>query len=222
MKKILATCIVLFMAIFMTSCKKNEETVKVTDFPLDSVVEDLKLNDVKNGNSITEVDKSSKEYYDIKIASNKKDTLFTVVTNIDSIIKDNGDHFRSATVYPLTFTGELSDSIKSGIMNCVFSTAKLDNAMIGFEKELNMSTSWGLNVDVSRAVENYNNNIKNNQIAVVYIPTYVSYVKDGVELVSCYVMIPVYYEVTTSVVDKFYDVVVKDLVFNENNLLQSK
>lgn len=227
MKKIL-TLILMLCSFALVSCNSGQaDDSKRIDVPSSELVESLKLESVKNGKSIKEVDKTQKEYYEIKIAEDTPSTLFVYNSMLDGMLEEHGSSLQSINVNPLTFTAEITTTEAAKIMSEVFDASTgITKEALGLDFDLTASTSWTKALDAKDVVSAYNDGKRNNSLSIIYLPTYVEHVQNSKSVLTVYVFIPVYYEFTTYSDGKvessrFDNLPIPALTFNENNLLPS-
>ncbi len=227
MKKILTVLLVVFSFVLVSCNNGSKDDSKRIDVPSSELVETLKLESVKNGKSLKEVDKTQKEYYEIKIAEDTKSTLFVYNSMLDGLLEEHGNSLQTLNVNPLTFTAEITTTESSKIMSEVFdSTSGITKETLNLDFDLMTSTSWSNSISAKDVVNAYKDGKRDNSLSIIYLPTYVEHVQNSKSVLAVYVLIPVYYEITTFSNDKvesskFSGLPIHSLTFNENNLLPS-
>lgn len=227
MKKYLIIILLAF-TIVLTSCGGgSKDTNTRIDEPSNELYTALNLESVENGKTIKEVDTTKSEYYSIKIAEDAKSTLFVYSTNIDAMIEAQGTHLESFNVNPLTFSSQITTTETTKIMSELFDTETgITSETLGVDFNLKASTKWTRSIDADVVVDAYfNQNQRNNCVAIVYLPVQVEHVESSKTTLKVFVMIPVYYEITTYVDgviqgDAFKNIPTQNFTFTEDNLLK--
>lgn len=230
MKKIL-TALLLLVSMALVSCNNNtKDDTKRMDVPSNALITELKLESVKSGKTIKEIDTTKTEYYSIKIAEDAYSTLFAYNTSLDATIaqhEENGEKLQSFSVNPLTFTGEITSTETTQIINEIFDLETgITKEVLGVSFEIKVMNAWTATLDASSLLEAYRNDQRDNYLSVIYLPTLVEHISGGKSVLEAYVMVPVYYEFTTirqnvNSSDTVKEFPVQELTFNENNLLPS-
>lgn len=198
MKKILSIFLIAISVLLASCGKKDTETTTRIDNPSAETVASLKLEDVKNGKAIKEVS-DAEDYYVIKIANDAKASMFAHNTALDELIEANKKLLKTVNVSPLVFTSQIKEEEKTAIMKEVYdSKTGITKASLGVDFELKSAKKWTVELNCSDVVDAYlNSNQKNNNISKIYLPLYVErYAKNELTL-KVYVMLPVYYALTT-------------------------
>lgn len=198
MKKILSIFLIAISVLLASCGKKDTETTTRIDNPSAETVASLKLEDVKNGKAIKEVS-DAEDYYVIKIANDAKASMFAHNTALDELIDVNKKLLKTVNVSPLVFTSQIKEEEKTAIMKEVYdSKTGITKASLGVDFELKSAKKWTVELNCSDVVDAYlNSNQKNNNISKIYLPLYVErYAKNELTL-KVYVMLPVYYALTT-------------------------
>lgn len=221
MKKIL-TVFVLMLTLVLASCGTTQDTSIRKDNPSSEMNTLLGLDSVKNGKSINEVDTSSKDYYNIKLAEDKKSSLFVYNCMIDSVLKESEERLRFLTVNPLIFTADFTVDETTKIAGDLYSVLTKEYLGVGFD--INVSSSWGTTIDAKDVMQAYVDGQRDNSISIVYLPVYVEHYQNSQMVLSAFVIMPVYYEVTTFSNDKiqseaFNGYTIKDVKFAEGSTL---
>lgn len=223
MKKILAFLLIL-SSFTLASCK-GKDTTKRIDQPSEELIAEFQLDKVAEGVSIVEVDKSKKEYYDIKIASDAKSTLFVYNSMLDSTFEEHKELLRDVVVNPLVFKGAIYTDEKelTTICSTVFDSKKgLTGERLGVSFDLITTTTWTSKVDAREAVDAYlNDGVKNNCVSIIYLPIKVEHVDNSKSVLESHILMPIYYELTTytdGVIasDKFAGFEIKEIEFNDS------
>lgn len=227
MKKILAL-LLMVASLTLASCGGKKDDTKRIDQPNEQIALDLKLEDVKNGNSIVEVDTSKKEYYDIKMAQDANSTLFVYNVMIDDQFESNGSLIRDAQVKPLIFTNKIHEEEAIEICSTVFDPKEgITKEELGVSFDIIARTNWVASISLEDAYNAYiNNDVRNNCISIVYLPVLVEHVENSKSVLEIFVMMPVYYEVTTitdGVIasEAFNGLPVKEFIFTEEYVLST-
>lgn len=230
MKKIF-TVLLLLISMTLVSCNNNsKDDTKRMDVPSSDLITELKLETVKNGKTLKEIDTTKTEYYSIKIAEDAHSTLFAYNTSLDATIdlhEEKGEKLQSFSVNPLTFTGEITSTEATQIISEIFDAETgITKELLGISFELKTMNAWTTAMDVSSLLEAYRDGQRDNYLSVIYLPTLVEHISGGKSVLEAYVIVPVYYEFTTiqqnvnssNIIKEFP---VHELTFNENNLLPS-
>lgn len=227
MKKILSLFLIA-ISILLVSCGKKDTVVATRkDNPTAESIESFKLESVKNGKTIKTVEED-KNYYVIKIAEDAKSTLFAHHTAIDNLIEEHKTLFKTVKISPLSFTNTFNSYEVNEIMAEVFdSKTGITKELLGVDFDLKANKKWVIEIKCNDVVDAYlNDNQKNNYVSKVYLPMYVEHYENNEPTLKAYVMVPVYYALTTINDDVNSDTVFnsidsKELVFDEKtNLLK--
>lgn len=221
MKKIL-TVFVLMLTLVLASCGTTQDNSLRKDNPSSEMSELLGLDSVKSGSNITEVDVVSKDYYNIKLAEDKKSSLFVYNCLIDSILEESEERLRFLTVNPLIFTADFTVDETTKIAGNLYSVVNKEYLGVGFD--INVSSSWGTTIDAKDVMQAYVDGQRDNCISIVYLPAYVEHYQNNQMVLSAYVIMPVYYEMTTFKDNKiqsetFNGYTIKDVKFAEGSTL---
>jgi len=223
MKKIL-TFLLILSCFTLASCK-SKDTTKRIDQPTDELVAEFKLDAVASGVSIVEVNKSKKEYYDIKMASDAKSTLFVYNSMLDSAIEKNKESLREVIVNPLVFESDIyvDQEELTKICSTVFDSKKgLTSERLGVSFDLIPTTTWVSKINARDMVDKYiNESVRNNCVSIVYLPIKVEHVDNSKSVLESHILMPVYYELTTCTdgviaSETFKGLDIKEVVFNES------
>ncbi|MBE6137356.1 MAG: hypothetical protein E7176_03065 [Erysipelotrichaceae bacterium] len=227
MKKILALLLIL-ASITLASCGKKKDDTKRIDQPGEAIALDLKLEEAKNGVRIVDVNTSKKEYYDIRMANDAHSTLFVYNVMLDEQFETHGNLIRDAQIKPLIFTANIYEEETVKICSTVFDSKEgITKEELGVSFDIMARSSWVDSINLEDSYNAYvNDGVKNNCVSIVYLPLFVEHVEDSKSVLEIYVMMPVYYELTTcadGVISStaFDGLAVKEFVFTEDYLLSS-
>lgn len=205
----------------LTSCSSKELLTKRTDNPNTTLAASLKLDSVKNGVVLNAYDNTQDDYYVIKIAEDANSTLIAYDSMLDSTLELTEGRTESLVVSPLTFNKEISDTEKVNIITEVFEENKLASK-ITVSFEIKTTTTWAtkLVAGVEELQNAYLEGQRDNALSIVYLPVFVEHYQDGKNVLEVYVLIPLYYEITTvsegkSSSEVFNSFAKPELLFNE-------
>lgn len=193
MKKLFAiiACVLL---LGLTSCNNTEDNSKRTDNPSAELKTLFKLDSVDSGSIINEYDANAKEYYTIKTAETKKDTLFVYTTAIDEKVKEINTEIDYFNINLLRFESTITSEEVSAISSTFYKEDIVKAESFGLEK-VNVN-SLQYNLKISQDVVD---NIKNGQIGykitTVYVPAQVCHVRSNATVLEVYMMLPLYTEI---------------------------
>ena len=193
MKKLFAilACVMLFG---LTSCNQAQDNSKRTDNPSAELKTLFKLDLVDGGSIINEYDANAKEYYTIKTAETKKDTLFVYTTAIDEKVNEIKTEIDYFTVNLLRFESTITADEVTAISSIFYKEEVANATSFGLEKLNANSLQYNLPVS-SEVVENIKNGQTGYKISTVYVPAQVSHVRSGSTVLEVYIMIPLYAEI---------------------------
>ena len=224
MKK-LALVLMLLLTICLTGCT-SDKRVAIIDTPAADINTALNLDLVKSGKSInSEIDKSG-NFYDVKVATDAKASLFYDVIDLDDYLNKS---FKGINVNVLLFNNKVGNDIINFIAEINNKNYGITEESIGFDFATdNNSGVFFKSVALSNNVkspEGYDTSAeKENALVVVYLPVYCIYTENNTDYTKIFMLVPVYYSytyVTDSIVE---DVNVKGMtnykiILDENNLL---
>lgn len=230
MKKILSV-LLLVMTIVLASCgQKDTKVTTRIDNPSADTIASLKLDSVKNGKAI-KVTEEDDNYYIIKIAEDAKSTLFAHHTLLDEIIEKSINDkrtFEAVNVAPLVFTSQINSYEVNEIMAEIFDAKTgITKESLGVDFDLRTNKKWSAELSCENIVNAYkNSNQRNNYASKIYLPMFVEHYEKNEATLKVFVMVPIYYELTT-ITDNvnsnaiFENIVVPTLTFDEKtNLLK--
>lgn len=229
MKK-LTLIVMLFMCIGLVGCGNSEKRVAVSDNPADEIKTTLNLEAVKNGVSLNaKLDTTAKKYYDVKIASDAKSTLFYSIVEIDEYLNQS---FKGINLKALSFNNKLiSTDIANFFLELNNEDYGLDEEKLGKEfttttssgelfGRLNSTNFIGLPSDYDSSSE------KTNALVVVYLPVYCIYHEGNQDQIKAFYLVPVYYNfviVDGAIEDSNLEGLTKyNVSLDDNGLLPSK
>ena len=200
MKKILV-CLFVFASILLVSCGKKDELEPRRDNPHTDNVELLDLNSVKDGNAVIDTDTSAANYYLVKASANLNKSLFVFETELDEVFEyhlNRKETITEVNISALTFSSEIEEAEASAIISTVFAENGVNKDKLGLANDINTSASGATTANIKDFYNAYKNeNVKNNKLITVYLPTYTERYVDGSFVLGVYVMVPVYYEIVS-------------------------
>ena len=193
MKKLFAiiACVLL---LGLTSCNQAQDNSKRTDNPSAELKTLFKLDLVDSGSIINEYDANAKEYYTIKTATDKKDSLFVYTTAIDEKVNDVKTQIDYFTVNLLRFESTITSDEVSAINSSFYKEEILKADSFGLEKLNANSIQYNVNVE-SSVVENIKAGQKGYKLSAIYLPVKVNHVRSGATVLDVYMMLPLYAEI---------------------------
>ena len=179
----------------LTACNNsNQDNSKRTDNPSAELKTLFKLDLVDSGSIINEYDSTASEYYTIKTATNKKESLFVYTTSLDEKISSISTQIDYLTISLLRFESTISSDELTGVKNNFYKEEIMKAESFGIAS-LNASAPQ-YNLDISsEVVDNIRNGQTGYKLTTVYIPTLVTRVKSESTLLEVYMMLPLYSEV---------------------------
>ncbi len=226
MKKYFLIIMIVFIGLLTACSNGTKDTNTRVDAPSENLTNVLKLNSVQEGKEIKEVDKTKKEYYSIRIAEDTKSTLFVYNTMVDSQIEEHKTKIETFNINPLTFSSQITTTEATKIMSEIFDAKTgITKETLGVDFNLKASSAWTRTIKAKEVVDAYiNQNQRDNALSIIYLPVYVEHVQNNKTTLKVFVMVPVYYELTTCIqgvvqAETFKDIPVLNLSFTEDNLL---
>ena len=233
MKKIIFGFLSAFILMFsLASCSNGDNVSKRVDNPKKEVYDELDLELVKNGTDVFSYDATKSDYFRMQIASDFESSMFVYELDLDDYLSDEnikangGSAISAVTFNVLTFSGEITVNEKTSIISAFYNESTGIKSKIYGTFDVFTAKAWTSEASLKDVKTKYDAGQKDNCLAVIYIPTYITRVKANEVVLQAFAMMPVYYELTTfdgALFDSKYlnDYPIVDLTFNQNNLLES-
>ncbi len=193
MKKFLAI-LLLVLTLSLASCKGDEEVVALVDNPNTEIAEALGLANVTasiNSSLSTE----SGSYIDVKISTNLNDSLVVRNVSFDKFLSQFAGKIQSANISSLTFVAGIDSVYQASIMSELYNeTYGITAEKLGLNVEIINNTSFSTSIAIAKAEELYNAGEDNIYCSIIYLPIRALIYQEGQNVLSVYVLIPVYAE----------------------------
>ncbi|MDE7264347.1 MAG: hypothetical protein K2N64_06775 [Anaeroplasmataceae bacterium] len=227
MKKI-AMVLSIFMIVCLCSCASKPSREILRDNPSTEIREALHLDDVQNGVSLNSSLDKSKEYADVKIATNPSESLFYQTIDLDEYM---GQRFKQINLKICFFNGRIPTSDVTAFMQEMNHTEYgITEEKVGFSFEKTesitgllfekLSISYG--ISLPKGYEKKDNDPA--KLVVAYLPTYCTYNDGTQDCTKVFIFVPVYYAFVYSSTLNDYTKGMKNypLVMTEEGLLPSQ
>lgn len=202
MKKLFAI-IATVLLLGLTSCNNSQDNTKRTDNPSAELRTMFKLDSVDSGSVVNEYDANAKDYYTIKLATDKNSTLFIYTTSIDDKIKEISTTIDYFSINFLRFESTITQDEVNAVSSQFYKDEVLKASEFGLEKINVNSTQYQLAVS-SEVVDDIkvNNNL-GYKITTAYVPALVTHVRSNTVVLEAYFMLPLYTEIYQNVTSSF-------------------
>ena len=202
MKKLFAI-IATVLLLGLTSCNNSQDNTKRTDNPSAELRTMFKLDSVDSGSVVNEYDANAKDYYTIKLATDKNSTLFIYTTSIDDKIREISTTIDYFSINFLRFESTITQDEVNAVSSQFYKDEVLKASEFGLEKINVNSTQYQLTVS-SEVVDNVKvNNDLGYKITTAYVPALVTHVRSNTVVLEAYFMLPLYTEIYQNVTSNF-------------------
>ena len=194
MKKVFLSLLVIGSLFLFGSCKKGSQIIN--DAPRADVYQALKLDEVEKGRKL--VGNTNAPYYDVKVSNDLTGTLFYQTIEVTEYVEKN----HSINLKPIAFAESFANGTNPTLVELV---NILNNKDYGIKKEAlgvnlveDANSAYLLGKLTTTNTITIPESFEGNTLVVVYLPIYGIYFNSGEAFQNVFLMMPVYYSLTTN------------------------